>query len=210
MQLAEYGPKALLYPHTRELFADVMRVGCADAKPEEINWTLINENWDLPFADKVKPRSDNPITQKELDEIKAGKYKAIDTPALFKHSNENSRRKIMKKKTRTSVEQMPLIEVGPENLEAIVKEVRIYKKHQFNRLSSLKKEVEQQKKIKTMVKEAGLQRLPDGTIKFEADNSIICLAPQDELITIKEKTTKKSKKSMKKKVEGEEQKNEKP
>ena len=114
----------------------------------------------------------------------------------------------MGKKTRTNVEQLQLIEVGPENLKAIVKEVRIYKKHQFDRLSALKKEVTQQKKIKTMVKEAGLQRLPDGTIKFEADNSIICLAPQDELITIKEKAPKKDKtkkaKGMKKKVEAEE------
>lgn len=81
MQLAEYGPGILAHPHIRELFADIMRTAGADAKPEEINWNLVNENWDLPFAHKVKPRSDNPITQAELDDIKAGKYKAIDTPA---------------------------------------------------------------------------------------------------------------------------------
>lgn len=80
MQLAESGPKILVHPHIRELFADIMRTAGADADPDEINWNLVNENWDLPFADKVKPRADNPITQKELDEIKAGKYKAIDTP----------------------------------------------------------------------------------------------------------------------------------
>ena len=101
-------------------------------------------------------------------------------------------------------EQLALIEVGPENLEHIAKEVRIYKKHQANRLSALKKEVEQKEKIKALVKEADLQRLKDGTIKFEADHAIICVAPQDDLITIKEKTPQKSKKdksSMKKKVE---------
>lgn len=65
----------------------------------------------------------------------------------------------MAKKTRTSVEQMPLIEVGPENLAVIAKEVRIYKKHQFDRLSAGKKEVAQREKIRTMVKEAKLQRL---------------------------------------------------
>ena len=99
-----------------------------------------------------------------------------------------------KKKEETSGEQMELIDVGPENLKAIVKEVRIYKKHQGDRLSALKKETAQKEKIKTLVNEAELQRLKDGTIKFEADNAIICVAPQDDLITIKEKAAKKSKK----------------
>jgi len=81
MQLAESGPGILMHPHIRELFADIMRTGHADADPDEIDWQKIVENWDLPFADKVKPRADNPVTQKQLDEIKAGKYKAIDTPA---------------------------------------------------------------------------------------------------------------------------------
>lgn len=114
----------------------------------------------------------------------------------------------MAKKTRTDVEQMPLIDVGPENLVAIAKEVRIYKKHQFNRLSAGKKEVTQRDKIRRMVKEAKLQRLPDGKITFEADNAIICVEPQEDLITIKEKAPKKSKKGkkgMKKKVEAEEE-----
>lgn len=80
MQLAESGPGILVHPQMRELFADIMRTAGSDASSDEINWNLIIENWDLPFADKVKPRSDNPITQEQLDEIKAGKYKAIDTP----------------------------------------------------------------------------------------------------------------------------------
>ena len=105
----------------------------------------------------------------------------------------------MSKKKRG--EQMALIDVGPENLEAIVKEVRIYKKHQANRLAALKLEVEQKEKIRALVKEAKLQRLQDGTIKFEADQAIICVAPQDDLITIREKPAKKIKKGMKKKVE---------
>ena len=95
MQLAESGPGILVHPHIRELFADIMRVGCADANPDEINWNLINENWELPFPNKVKPRADNPVTQEQLDEIKAGKYKAIDTPPLhfkvinsFEEANE--------------------------------------------------------------------------------------------------------------------------
>lgn len=91
-------------------------------------------------------------------------------------------------------EQMILMETGPENLAAIVSEVRIYKKHQADRLSFLKKEVKQKEKIKALVKEAELQRLRDGTIKFEADGSDVCLTPQDDLITIKDKKPKKAKK----------------
>jgi len=235
MQLAEYGPKILVHTHIQKLFGDIMRTAGADADPDEINWNLVNENWDLPFADKVKPRADNPVTQEQLDEIKAGKYKVMDTPprggAFEKATNpvfcrniedlnkaqpglgdevkrlldkNNSKGKIMSKKTRTSVEQMQLIEVGPENLKEIAKEVRIYKRHQFDRLSAGKKEVSQRDKIRIMVKKAGLKRLQDGTIKFEADNAIICIEPQEDLITIKEKKTKKTKKSMKKKVETEE------
>lgn len=81
MQLAKSGPRILVHLQIREQFAEIMRVAGADANPDEINWNLVSENWDLPFADKVEPRADNPITQKELDEIAAGKYKAIDTPA---------------------------------------------------------------------------------------------------------------------------------
>lgn len=98
-----------------------------------------------------------------------------------------------KPETKEKGEQLDLIDVAPENLKAIVKEVRIYKKHQSDRLSALKKEVEQKERIKALVHETKLQRLQDGTIKFEADNAIICVSPQDDLITIKEKIAKKTK-----------------
>ena len=49
-----------------------MRVGSADAQPDEIDWNRIVENWDLPFPKKIKPSCTNPCTQKELDEIAAG------------------------------------------------------------------------------------------------------------------------------------------
>jgi len=71
MLLAESGPKGLAYPHIQEQFAALMKVGLADALPDEINWNLIIENWDLPFPSKIKPSSTNPCSQKELDEIEA-------------------------------------------------------------------------------------------------------------------------------------------
>lgn len=65
--LAQSGPKVLLHPHIQKEFTGIMRVGMADAKPDEINWEAIVENWDLPFKNKVKGTRTNPASQKELD-----------------------------------------------------------------------------------------------------------------------------------------------
>ena len=71
--LAQSGPKILLYPHIQKQFAEIMQVGCADARPDEINWDLIVENWKLPFPQKIKPGPANPCSQSELEEIASGK-----------------------------------------------------------------------------------------------------------------------------------------
>lgn len=75
--LAQSGPKILLYPHIQKQFADIMRTGFADAKPDEIDWDRIVENWDLPFPKKIKPSGMNPCSQQELDEIAAGKRQGL-------------------------------------------------------------------------------------------------------------------------------------
>lgn len=77
MQLAESGPKALLLPHIQEQFTAIMRTAPSDAQPDEINWNLVVENWNLPFPHKIKPSSMNPCSQKELDAIKAGTHPGI-------------------------------------------------------------------------------------------------------------------------------------
>lgn len=71
--LAQSGPNVLLLPHIQEQFADLMRVGFADAEPDEIDWERIVENWDLPFPKKLKTSGMNPCSRQELDEIAAGK-----------------------------------------------------------------------------------------------------------------------------------------
>ena len=165
--------------------------------------------WSVAIANKTRlKKAESEAFRLKLEELTGLKWKVDSVSKFVFHYVPNSKEKIMAKKTRTDVEQMPLIDVGPENLVAIAKEVRIYKKHQFDRLSAGKKEVTQRDKIRAMVKEAKLQRLPDGKITFEADNAIICVEPQEDLITIKEKAPKKSKKGkkgMKKKVETEEE-----
>lgn len=158
-----------------------------------------DRKWSVAIANKTRlKKTESEAFRLKLEELTELKWERDSVSSHVFHYVPNSKEKIMSKKTRISVEQMPLIEVGPENLEAITKEVRIYKKHQFDRLSAGKKEVNQREKIRAMVKEAGLQRLPDGNIKFEADNAIVCIEPQEDLITIKEKAPKKSKKKAKK------------
>lgn len=100
-----------------------------------------------------------------------------------------------KKKTKTAKgEQIPLMDVGPENNREIVDAVRIYKKHQKDRLVAGKKEFDQKEVVKQLVLKSELQPLKNGVIKFTCDNAEIEVTPRDVLITIKEKKTKKSKK----------------
>jgi len=62
--LAQSGPKVLLFRHVQEQFTEIMRTGFADAKPDEIDWDRIVENWDLPFPKKIKPSGMNPCSLK--------------------------------------------------------------------------------------------------------------------------------------------------
>lgn len=80
MLLAQSGPKVLLYPYIQKQFTGIMQVALADAKPDEINWEAIVENWDLPFPHKIKPSATNPCSQQELDDITAGKRPGIGHP----------------------------------------------------------------------------------------------------------------------------------
>ena len=93
--------------------------------------------------------------------------------------------------------ETPLIEVGPENIKVIAKEVRIYRALVDERIIILKNEIKQKEKVKALTKEANLSRLQDGRIEFDVDNETVCLMPQDDLITIKKKNPPKKKKTKK-------------
>lgn len=60
-------PQSLLLPHIHEQFAGILRAGFSDAKPEEIDWQQIVDNWDLPWPNKVKASAFNPMSQADLD-----------------------------------------------------------------------------------------------------------------------------------------------
>lgn len=65
--LAESGPKALAIPHLQDEFAGIMKAQCSDALPDEINWQEIINNWDLPFTNKIKRTSMNPMNEEDMD-----------------------------------------------------------------------------------------------------------------------------------------------
>ena len=95
-----------------------------------------------------------------------------------------------KTETKKRGEQLDLIDVRPENVKPILQATRLYKKFQAARLSAGNKEVAQREVVLQLVKEAKLQPLPDGKIRFKCNGVIITITPRDALITIKEKTEK--------------------
>jgi hypothetical protein len=59
-------PECLLLPHLQQQFADILKSGFSDAKPDEINWRQIVDNWDLPFPNKIKRSPMNPMNDEDL------------------------------------------------------------------------------------------------------------------------------------------------
>lgn len=106
--LAQSGPKALVLPHIQEQFTGIMKVGMADAMPDEINWDLIIENWDLPFQNKIKASATNPVSQLEFDEVTSG-----ERPPFFEDYDPSKRQTVSGENLCiTSFEQMNEIEPG--------------------------------------------------------------------------------------------------
>jgi len=97
-------------------------------------------------------------------------------------------KKSKKTKKALSGEQLDLIDVLPAKAKPIIKAARIYKKYQLERLSALAKENSQKKFVLQMVKEAKLQPLEGGLIKFTCENVTVSVTPRDELVKIKEQT----------------------
>jgi len=107
IQLAESGPKILLIPHIQVVFAEIMKAGFADARPDEIDWKLIVDNWELPFPTKIKTSGMNPCSQKELDEVAAGKR-----PGLGGHRPRPSVCEIAKMRNNCTFEDLNELKPG--------------------------------------------------------------------------------------------------
>lgn len=90
------------------------------------------------------------------------------------------------KKTEQNGEQLDLIDVTPEELKNILPIVKAYRRVVKDRVELTNKETELKKKSLAAIKDAGLKRQEDGTIKVTIDGITIIVAPQDDKITIKE------------------------
>ena len=84
-------------------------------------------------------------------------------------------------------EQLDLIDVAPENAKAIIRAARTYKKYQAVRLTALADEVKYKQKVLELIKAAKLKPLDGGKIKFEYDDVIITVTPQEMKLSIKDK-----------------------
>lgn len=51
------GIKMLLDTRVQQQFSQIMIVGKADARPDEVNWQRVVDNWDLPFPGKRKGKN---------------------------------------------------------------------------------------------------------------------------------------------------------
>lgn len=94
-----------------------------------------------------------------------------------------------KKKTAKAVatgQQMDLLEVGPENQKEIMRVAKAYRSIVKQRVGLSAKENELKQKLLGLIKDAHLQRLEDGKIKFKLDGYLITVTPRDELVQIKE------------------------
>ena len=107
MLLAQSGPNVLLYTHIQEQFAELMKVGFADANPDEIDWQRIVDNWDLPFPTKLKTSGMNPCSQQDLDEMAAE-----PNPGLFDRPSKSAQMLLDCRGDITSFEQLNKLEPG--------------------------------------------------------------------------------------------------
>ncbi len=99
-------------------------------------------------------------------------------------------------KTKTTAKKKPvkgqqdLIDVCPPNIKEIVLHAKRYREHLTTRLAAQKGEEREKQKVKDLVKEAKLQPIEGGIIKFSYDGFTVKLTPRDILVQIEEEVIK--------------------
>jgi len=86
----------------------------------------------------------------------------------------------------TSGEQLDLIDITPENMQEIAPVAKKYRAAVRRRLKALDEEKKLKGEMLTLIDEANLSPLDDGTIKFRCDGLLIKVTPRDQLIQVKE------------------------
>lgn len=81
-------------------------------------------------------------------------------------------------------EQMPLIDVIPEDIKPIIPFARKYRKVVAERMALSAEEVKLKTKIREMAAKAEIPRQDDGTIKFTWERVEVLITPRDELVQV--------------------------
>jgi len=74
--LARSGPNVLALPHIQRQFFAIAQSAGTDATFEEIDWSRIILNWELPFTTKLTRSPMNPVGQADLDSGREAGQKA--------------------------------------------------------------------------------------------------------------------------------------
>jgi hypothetical protein len=85
-------------------------------------------------------------------------------------------------------EQMPLIDIEPENAREIIKQAKIYEAVKKERIIALQNEVESKHKLLELIKNSGIPRSEDGSITYKSGTLTITVTPRDELVKVKDKS----------------------
>jgi len=109
---------------------------------------------------------------------KKAKKKAV------KKSEKKSEEK--KPEEKKSGDQIPLIDVAPENCKELIAAAKLYKEYQQDRMSAAAQEADQKALIIELMHKSELQPLAGGKLKFEHDGFKITVTPRDELVQVKQ------------------------
>lgn len=64
--LSRSGPKGLSLPHIQHQFEAILKNAGTDSLPGEIDWIKVIANWNLPFPNKIKRTSVNPMNEEDM------------------------------------------------------------------------------------------------------------------------------------------------
>lgn len=92
--------------------------------------------------------------------------------------------KVVAKRKKESGEQLDLIDVLPEDAKPIIEKAREYRKTVAARQKLTDKEAKQKQEVLELVKDAHIQPVEDGIIKFKHDGYTISITPRDVLVKI--------------------------
>lgn len=102
----------------------------------------------------------------------------------------------MAKEKKEPGEQQELFDVVGEGAPELQAAGLVYRKHLKIRQVALKEEVKQKEIMRDIISKMGLQRMPDGKIRFTSGGLEFEVEPKDDIIRVKDKKKAKTPKKV--------------